>query len=180
MTANTSDANVEKVIEALNTAREMEMQAIHQYMVQHYIMDGLDYGKLCALLKLIAIDEMRHAEMLAERIEALGGKASCGSAGPVTQPQTVQEIYPFDVNMEANTVATYDRLAADCRKYGDPVTAGLFEKINGEENIHLAYYEETAAHIKNLGDAFLAKYAATSKHTGPIKSFVRLQQKEDD
>lgn len=180
MSANPNDPNVAKVLDALNTARRMEMQAIHQYMVQHYIMDQLDYGKLCAMLKLIAIDEMRHAEMLAERIEALGGKADCTSAGPIVQPQTVEQIYPLDVTMETDTVATYDKLAADVRALGDGVTASLFGKINSEEVIHLAYYEETAEHIKTLGNAFLAKYAATSKHTGPIKSFVRLQEKVED
>ncbi|MCU0593463.1 MAG: bacterioferritin, partial [Desulfobacterales bacterium] len=56
-----------KVIEALNKARAMELHAIHQYMNQHYNLDDKDYGELAAKVKLIAIDEMRHAEMFAER-----------------------------------------------------------------------------------------------------------------
>ncbi|HOK97146.1 MAG TPA: ferritin-like domain-containing protein, partial [Anaerohalosphaeraceae bacterium] len=59
----------QKVIEVLNKARAMELHAIHQYMNQHYNLDDMDYGELAANLKLIAIDEMRHAEMLAERIK---------------------------------------------------------------------------------------------------------------
>ena len=58
-----------KIIDALNTARSMELHAIHQYMIQHYDLDNMDYGDMAMKVKLIAIDEMRHAEMLADRIE---------------------------------------------------------------------------------------------------------------
>ena len=63
-----------KVIEVLNKARAMELQAIGQYMNQHYNLDDMDYGDLAAKMKLIAIDEMRHAEMFAERLKELGGE----------------------------------------------------------------------------------------------------------
>ena len=49
----------------MNKARTMELFAIHQYMNQHYNVDNMDYGDLAAKKKLIAIDEMRHAEMFA-------------------------------------------------------------------------------------------------------------------
>ena len=62
----------EKVIEVLNKARSMELFAIHQYMNQHYNLSDKDYGELAANMKLIAIDEMRHAEDFAERIKDFG------------------------------------------------------------------------------------------------------------
>lgn len=179
MAIKKNDSQAAKVIEALNKARSMELQAIHQYMIQHYLLDGMDYGKLCALQKLIAIDEMRHAEKFAERIEDLGGKATCEMAGPVVQPQTIKEMYPFDTGMETDTIATYDKLAKICEECGDMSSASLFQEIIKEEEAHLDYYEQTQQHIEKLGDAFLAKYAATSKHTGPIKSFVKVMEKEE-
>lgn len=178
MTAKIQDPNVQKVLDALNTARKMEIQAIHQYMIQHYLMDGYDLGQLCAFLKLIAIDEMNHAEMFAERIDALNGDPACDMAGPIVEGQQVKEIYPFDMGLESNTVKVYNELAETCHKAGDSVSAGLFESIIKDEEIHLSYYKDTAHHIETLGDAFLAKYAGTSKHTGPIKSFVKVQQKD--
>lgn len=57
-----------RVIEVLNKARSMELQAIHQYMNQHYNLDDRDLGELAKNIKLIAIDEMTHAEAFAERI----------------------------------------------------------------------------------------------------------------
>lgn len=173
------DPNVQKVIDALNKARAMELQAIHQYMIQHYLLDGMDYGQLCAYVKLISVDEMRHAQKFAMRIEALGGKPACEKAGDIAQPQTVQEIFNFDIGMETNTINVYGELAEICHKAGDGNSAGLLGSIIKEEEIHLGYYKDTAEHIRSLGDAFLAKYAATSKHTGPVKSFVKVMEKED-
>ena len=69
------------VVEALNKARSMELHAIHQYMNQHYNLDDMDYGELAANMKLIAIDEMRHCEMFAERIKELGGEPTSEVAG---------------------------------------------------------------------------------------------------
>jgi bacterioferritin len=61
----------------------MELQAIHQYMNQHYSLDDMDYGDLAVKVKLIAIDEMRHAEMFAERIKELGGEPTAEPAEKV-------------------------------------------------------------------------------------------------
>ncbi|HQG30658.1 MAG TPA: ferritin-like domain-containing protein, partial [Deltaproteobacteria bacterium] len=68
MPTDTRQARKKKVIGVLNKARSMELQAIYQYMNQHYNLDNMDYGDLALKVKLIAIDEMRHAEMFAERI----------------------------------------------------------------------------------------------------------------
>ncbi|MDJ0784590.1 MAG: ferritin-like domain-containing protein, partial [Desulfosarcinaceae bacterium] len=57
----TKEERRQKVIEVLNEARAMELQAIGQYMNQHYGLDDMDYGELAGKMKLIAIDEMRHA-----------------------------------------------------------------------------------------------------------------------
>lgn len=173
------DPNVKKVITALNKARSMELQGIHQYMVQHYILSDLDYGTLCANVKLIAVDEMRHAEKFAERVESLGGAPTCDKAGSIVQGQGVKDIFTFDINLESHTIETYEKLAELCRKCDDSISAALFETIIQQEDIHLGYYKETASHIASLGDAFLAKCAATSKHTGPIKSCVEVMAKED-
>ena len=63
-----------QVINVLNKARSMELRAITQYMNQHYGLSEQDYGELAAKIKRISIDEMRHAEMFAERIKDLGGE----------------------------------------------------------------------------------------------------------
>ncbi|MGB9628229.1 MAG: ferritin-like domain-containing protein, partial [Thermodesulfobacteriota bacterium] len=64
----------QKVIDLLNKARSRELSAIAQYMEHHYELEDQDFGKLATKLKEIAIQEMKHAEKLAERILFLNGE----------------------------------------------------------------------------------------------------------
>ncbi|NTW18042.1 MAG: bacterioferritin, partial [Syntrophaceae bacterium] len=43
MVQSSREQRKKKVIEVLNKARSMELQAIHQYMNQHYNLDDMDY-----------------------------------------------------------------------------------------------------------------------------------------
>lgn len=156
----------QKVIDVLNKARAMELQAIHQYMNQHYNLDDLDYGELAAKLKLIAIDEMRHAEMFAERVKELGGEPVTGHDGTVEKGQVVQVIFPFDANLEDDTIDTYNQFLLVCRENGDSISMKIFEQIIDEEQIHYNYFDNVNSHIEKLGDTYLAKIAGTPSSTG--------------
>ncbi len=156
----------EKVIEALNRARAMELQAIHQYMNQHYNLDDMDYGELAAKIKLIAIDEMRHAEMFAERIKELGGEPVTGHDGTIVKGQKVQDIHGFDAEQEDDAIDAYNQFLLICRENGDSISMKLFEDIIDEEQIHYNYFDNVKGHIDNLGDTYLAKIAGTSSSTG--------------
>ena len=171
---NTSEKErVQKVIDVLNKARSMELQAIHQYMMQHYTLSDLDYGKLAANVKLISIDEMEHAEQFAERIKELKGEPTSALASQIVKGQGIRDIFPYDANLEDNTIATYNQLLAVCRENGDMISANLFQKIIDEEQEHYNYFDNSRNHIDTLGDIFLAKIAGTSSSTGnDYKGFV--------
>ena len=156
----------QRVIDVLNKARAMELQAIHQYMNQHYNLDDLDYGELAAKVKLIAIDEMRHAEMFAERVKELGGEPVTGYDGTVEKGQVVQVIFPFDANLEDDTIDTYNQFLLVCRENGDSISMKIFEQIIDEEQIHYNYFDNVNSHIEKLGDTYLAKIAGTPSSTG--------------
>jgi bacterioferritin len=165
-----------KVIEALNKARSMELQAIHQYMNQHYSLDDMDYGDLAVKVKLIAIDEMRHAEMFAERIKELGGEPTAEPAEKVVKGQKVEVIFPFDAELEDDTMDVYNQFLLICRENGDSTSMKLFETIVDEEQIHFNYFDNVSDHIKKLGAAYLAQIAGTPADTGPpSKGFVTGQ-----
>lgn len=154
------------VIDVLNKARALELRAIHQYMNQHYNLDDKDYGELAAKMKLIAIDEMRHAEQFAERIKELGGEPTAESAGAIEKAQKVDAIFTYDADLEDDAVDSYNQFLTVCRENGDSVTAKLFEAIIDEEQLHYNYFDNVADHIKTLGDTYLAKIAGTSSATG--------------
>ena len=156
----------QKVIEVLNKARAMELHAIHQYMNQHYNLDDMDYGELAGKIKLIAIDEMRHAEMFAERVKELGGEPVTGHDEKVATGQKVEGIFPFDAALEDNTIDVYNQFLLVCRENGDSVSMKIFEDIIEEEQIHYNYFDNIHSHIEKLGDTYLAKIAGTSSSTG--------------
>ncbi|MBN1842162.1 MAG: bacterioferritin [Deltaproteobacteria bacterium] len=155
-----------KVIEVLNKARAMELQAIHQYMSQHYNLDDMDYGELAANVKLIAIDEMRHAEMFAERIKELGGEPTTELSGKVEKGQDVKTVFSFDATQEDIAIAAYNEFLLICRENGDSTTMKLFEVAIDEEQVHLNYFDSISGHIEKLGNSYLAKIAGTSSSTG--------------
>jgi len=171
--AENRESRKAKVIEVLNKARAMELFAIHQYMNQHYNLDDMDYGELAANMKLIAIDEMRHAENFAERIKELGGEPTTQKDGKIVTGQEVSAIYEADANQEEITIEAYSGFLAICKESGDIVSSRLFERIIDEEQAHLTYYDNIDGHIKKLGDTYLAKIAGTPSTTGPAtKGFV--------
>ncbi|HJA78665.1 bacterioferritin [uncultured Desulfovibrio sp.] len=161
------------VIEVLNKARGMELYAVHQYMNQHYSLDSLDYGELAANMKLIAIDEMKHAEAFAERIKELGGEPTSEKDGKIKTGEEVLAIYEGDAAREDATIDAYNSFIKVCNENGDIITARLFERIIDEEQAHMNYYENIAEHIKSLGAVYLAKIAGTPSSTGPSKGFVQ-------
>jgi bacterioferritin len=170
MAKSTRDKNKEKVVGALNKARAMELHAIHEYMNQHYNLANMDYGDLAAKVKLIAIDEMRHAEMFAERIEELGGQPTTDLADEVIKNQKIKEIFPFDAGLEDNTLDIYNQLREICRENGDSTSMKLFETIIDEEQAHFNYFDNVREHIDNLGAAYLAQIAGT-----PARGFIASQ-----
>ena len=166
----------EKVIEVLNKARAHELHAIHLYMNQHYNLDNWDYGTMAVNVKLIAIDEMRHAEMLADRIEELGGEPTTEPAVKSQTGQKVEVIFRFDANLEDETIASYNDYAAVCRENGDSISMKLFEVLIDEEQIHYNYFDNVDTHIKNLDGTYLAQIAGSPSSTGlATQGFVARQ-----
>ncbi len=156
----------EKVIKVLNQARAMELQAIIQYMNQHYGLDDMDYGEMAANIKLIALDEMRHAEAFAERVKELGGEPVAAPADKVERGQDVETIFPYDIDLEDGAIEAYNGFAQVCRDNGDSISAKIFEEIIDDEQTHLNYFENVNSHIEKLDGPYLAKVAGTPSSTG--------------
>jgi bacterioferritin len=166
----------EKAIEALNKARGMELQAITQYMNQHYNLDNMDYGDLAAKVKLIAIDEMRHAEMFADRIKELEGEPTVEPAEKAQKGQDIHQVFSFDAKLEDDTMDVYNQFLLVCRDSGDSTSVKLFEAIIDEEQIHFNYFDNVDDHIKKLGETYLAQIAGTPSATGlQTQGFVARQ-----
>jgi bacterioferritin len=178
MAAKSKDARRKKVIDVLNKARSMELLAIHQYMNHHYNLDDMDYGELAKNIKLIALDEMRHAEHFAERVKELGGEPTSEKDGKVSTGQKVDAIFVFDANLEDDTIDIYNQFIQVCQENGDNVSAKVFEEIIHDEQEHYNYFDSIRDHIESLGATYLAKIAGTPGSTGLAPQGFAVSERE--
>jgi bacterioferritin len=141
MMAKVHKAKVSReLLEMMNRAIARELQVSIQYMWQHIQWVGVKGFSVRDQLKLIAINEMTHAELIADRLNYLGGK-------PTTTPDEIKvgedlkEMITFDIGAEEEAVAMYRKIIDMCREENDIVTRKLFEQILEDEENHLDMFE---------------------------------------
>ena len=148
-----------KVIDLLNGARSRELTAISQYMAQHYELEDQDFGKLGSKLKEIAIQEMKHAEKLAERILYLKGEPTSKPDGVAKKGQKIQEMLTTDIGLEAQAIKMYNEASVVCAAEKDQISKEVFEELLKDEEDHLNTFENIKDHVDKLGAAYLATLA---------------------
>jgi bacterioferritin len=149
----------QKVLDLLNAARSRELTAISQYMLQHYELEDKDFGKLGKKMKEIAIQEMKHAEALAERILFLKGEPTTKPDAVAVKGQDIPAMLTTDMALEKEAIAMYNDAAVVCASEKDQISKQLFEKLLGEEEEHVNFFENTKEHVDQLGNAYLATLA---------------------
>ena len=148
-----------KVIDLLNAARSRELGAITQYMAQHYELEDQDYGKLAKKLKEIGIQEMKHAEALAERILFLKGEPTTKPDSVAKKGQSIADMLKTDMALESAAIKMYNEAAVICAAEKHQISKQLFEKLLGEEEGHFNDFENVKDHLEKMGDAYLATLA---------------------
>ena len=153
-----------KVIEQLNSALSSEMTAVVQYMVQAETCESWGYSRLAGLTKARAIEEMRHAEHLIERIIFLDGTPQV--AVPLTPKigKSVQEHLQLDYEDEEEAVKEYNAAAKMCREAGDNGSKELFDSMITDEERHADFLEAQLHSIKEMGvGVYLAQQMKAGK-----------------
>jgi len=127
---------MKQIIDALNKALAMEIQAILQYVNQYHILHDADFMELANKTMAIAKEEMSHADDLGKRIKELGGSAVAMPDAKPTTGQGVEDIFQFDADLETTTIKKYNEFSEICRENGDTVSATLLERISASEQEH--------------------------------------------
>lgn len=123
------------LIENLNQDLAGELQAIVQYLQHSYLVAGLKRLPIHDLLEEIAKDEMKHAEMLAERIVAMGGVPTVHPR-PIVQPATIEEMLQADLEAEKGALRDYAAHRDAAEEMGEIGTALILENIIVDEQGH--------------------------------------------
>jgi bacterioferritin len=153
----------EKVIRQLNAALSSELTAIVQYMTQSEMCSNWGYARLGGLTKARAIEEMRHAEGLIERIIFLDGIPAVEVALMPKLGATVQEQLEIDLKDEHDAVHEYNNDVKLCIEMGDEGSRALFERMIHDEERHVDFLEAQLHSIKEMG---IANYLSQQMEDG--------------
>ncbi len=143
----------EKVIQQLNAALSAELTAIVQYMTQSEICQGWGYKRLGDLTKARAIEEMKHAEGLIERIIFLDSIPNIGVGLKPQLGKKVEEQIEIDLKDELDAVRQYNVAVKICVEAKDEGSKALFERMIGDEERHVDFLEAQLHSIKEMGVA---------------------------
>lgn len=141
-----------KVIEFLNEQLTAELTAINQYFLHAKMQENWGLTKLAAYTRHESIDEMRHAEILTDRILFLEGLPNYQRLFPLKIGTTLAEMFAADMEIEAGAVTRLRAGIDVMRGVGDHTSARLFEEILADEEHHIDYLETQMELLERLGE----------------------------
>jgi bacterioferritin len=121
--------------ELLNQAIARELQVSVQYMWQHVQVRGALGVAVRDKFKETAITEMKHSEMIAERLWYLGGTPTTKPA-PIEVGLSLKGFLELDTKAEVEAIELYKKIIEVAQGEGDLTTAHLFREILEEEEEH--------------------------------------------
>tara|TARA_A100001391_G_scaffold66729_3_gene42426 strand:+ start:12144 stop:12626 length:483 start_codon:yes stop_codon:yes gene_type:complete len=141
----------EKVIEFLNQALTNELTAINQYWLHYRVLKDWGVHKLAEYERHESIDEMKHADILAERILFLNGLPNFQAIHRLKVGETVEEILKADLAMENDAIPLLRDAVAHCEVVRDYVSRDLFASILESEEEHVDFLETQFDMIERMG-----------------------------
>lgn len=140
-----------KVIEYLNEALKNELTAINQYFLHAKMLKNWGITKLADFEYHESIDEMKHADKLAERILFLEGLPNFQLLGRLKIGENVEEILKADLDLENEAVPQLKEAIAHCETVRDYVSRDLFAYILENEEEHVDTIEMQFEMIERMG-----------------------------
>lgn len=150
-----------EILQLLNEQLTSELTAINQYFLHSKMQDNWGFTELAAHTRAESFEEMRHAELLTDRILLLDGLPNYQRLFSVRIGQTVREQFESDLAIEMEVVERLRPGIALCREHRDTTSAVLLETIMADEEQHIDYLETQLELMGSLGEQlFLAQCVA--------------------
>ena len=124
-----------KLTEMMNQAIAGELQAIVQYMWHHIMVKGLSSSALMDVFEDISVEEMKHAEKIAERLFYFDVNPTI-KPNPIAVGGTAEQMLKADVKAEEEAITLYKDIIKLAATEGDETTRLLFEEILSQEEGH--------------------------------------------
>lgn len=140
-----------KVIDYLNEALKNELTAINQYFLHYRMLDHWGVRRLAKFEYGESIDEMKHADRLAERILFLDGLPNFQLLGRLRIGEGVEEVLKADLALEMEAIPLLKEAIAHCESVRDYVSRDLLASILESEEEHVDMLERQFDMIKQMG-----------------------------
>lgn len=141
-----------KVIEALNEVLTAELTAINQYFIHAKMCENWGYERLYEHTRHEAIEEMKHADDLIERILFLEGLPNMQRLAKLKVGESVPEQFKVDHALELDAVARLNKAIELAVEVHDNGTRELLEEILTSEEAHIDWLEAQMELIKQVGE----------------------------
>ena len=151
----------DQVLDYLNKALTNELTAINQYWLHYRVLDHWGVRKLAEFERHESIDEMKHADRLAERILFLDGLPNFQALGRLHIGENVEEILKGDLELEMEALTQLRSAIQHCEKVRDYGSRDLFSEILDNEEEHVDTLEQQFEMIARMG----------------LQNYVQLQSK---
>ncbi len=139
------------VINLLNSILADELTAINQYMVHAGMCDNWGYGKLHDAIEHRAIEEMKHAEAVIDRILFLEGNPTVSVLNKITIGSSVEVQLRNDHSAESDAIGAYNSGIRLCLESADNGTRELLEDNLEDEERHIDWLEAQLDQIEQMG-----------------------------
>ena len=140
-----------KLLTVLDQLLADELTVINQYMVHSEMCENWGYNKLHMDIRKQAMDEMRHAEWLIERMIFFEGTPTVSNLNPIKIGKTVTEMINNDDKDELDAVRSYNEAIKLARELNDQGTVDLLTKILKMEEGHVDWADIQRAQIEQMG-----------------------------
>ncbi len=147
---STQSNDKQQVIAHLNIILKNELTAINQYFLHARMLQHMGYAKFAAQEYEESIDEMKHADLIMQRIFMLGGLPNLQDMGRLRIGENPIEIINCDYAMEQDVYR--DLMAAHKVCENDPTSSTLVEQILASEEKHIEDLEARLKQIIAMGE----------------------------
>jgi len=141
-----------KVIEFLNKALYNELTAINQYFLHAKMLKNWGLEDLAKHEYEESIDEMKHADQLADRILFLEGLPNFQALGKLRVGESPREILECDLSLELDGLPVLREAIEYCDGIKDFTSGRLFKDILDSEEEHVDWIETQLDLINRVGE----------------------------